>query len=85
MGLSCKLEKTFDFIYKSNLENNLIEHEHDAVFIGQTNKLPNINHNEASDYKYISAKDLKEQIVLYPKISLALLAEHVAYFTSLGL
>ena len=66
MGLSCKLEKTFDFIYKSNLENNLIEHEHDTVFIGQTNKLPNINHNEASDYKYISAQDLKEQIALNP-------------------
>ena len=34
MGLNCELKHCFNFIYKADLENGLIEHEYDHVFIG---------------------------------------------------
>ncbi len=34
MGFDCELEYKFNFIYKAHLENDLIEHELDHVFIG---------------------------------------------------
>ena len=32
MGMECKLELKFNFIYKAQLDNNLFEHEFDHVF-----------------------------------------------------
>tara|TARA_Y100000996_G_scaffold303004_1_gene240351 strand:+ start:101 stop:637 length:537 start_codon:yes stop_codon:yes gene_type:complete len=68
MGMKCKLEKNFNFIYKSKLNKNLIEFEHDSVFIGQTNNIPKINKNEVSEYKYLSYKNLKTEIEESPDI-----------------
>ena len=64
MGLSCNLDQQFSFLYKAEFANGLIEHEHDTVFIGQTNTMPNINPDEASNFKYISIEDLKNEIKL---------------------
>tara|TARA_Y100001970_G_C13887622_1_gene677032 strand:- start:95 stop:628 length:534 start_codon:yes stop_codon:yes gene_type:complete len=66
MGIKCKMTESFSFIYKANLANNLIEHEHDTVFIGQSNLIPNINTAEVSDYKYISYSELLNEINLNP-------------------
>ena len=62
MGMSTYLTKYCSFIYKAKLNNNLIEHEHDTVFLGQSNSLPQINKDEVCDYKYISYEDLEQQI-----------------------
>ena len=35
MGISCNLNKAFDFIYRAEFDNGLIEHELDHVFIGR--------------------------------------------------
>ena len=35
MGIKCKLEKQFDFLYKASLANELIENEYDHVFLGK--------------------------------------------------
>ena len=37
MGMKCKLELKFNFIYKAQLDNNLYEHEFDHVFFGFSN------------------------------------------------
>ncbi len=66
MGMKCNLEKHFSFIYKSHLSKKLIEHEHDTVFIGETNTIPNINMDEVSDFRYISLKNLKHEININP-------------------
>ncbi|MBI65465.1 MAG: isopentenyl-diphosphate delta-isomerase [Candidatus Marinimicrobia bacterium] len=66
MGMKCKLDEYYSFIYKTNLENNLIEFEHDTVFIGQTNNLPIINDSEVSEYKYINYELLKNNINIFP-------------------
>ena len=62
MGITCKLEKLFSFIYKEKLENDLTEHELDHVFIGTTDNEPVINTNEADDWKKISFNDLHKDI-----------------------
>ena len=62
MGMKCNMEKHFSFIYKSYLSKTLTEHEHDTVFIGETNTTPNINTDEVSDFRYISLTNLKYEI-----------------------
>ena len=58
MGLDClNLEYAFRFIYSTTLNNELIEHELDHVFIGITDDIPVLNRNEVSEYCY---KDLNE-------------------------
>ena len=54
MGMECKLELKFNFIYKAQLDNNLYEHEFDHVFFGFSNDLPKINKLEVDSYKYES-------------------------------
>ena len=66
MGLNCFMDKTFSFTYKSKLCSNMIEHEHDTVFIGKSNQKPKINLNEVSDFKYINISDLKIDIKKNP-------------------
>ena len=67
MGMECKLELKFNFIYKAQLDNKLYEHEFDHVFFGFSNDLPKINKQEVDSYKYESLDFLTEDIVLSPK------------------
>ena len=62
MGFRCKLEWRFFFIYKAHLDNGLIEHELDHVFTGRYNLTPFFNKEEVCDWKWVSLKDLREQI-----------------------
>lgn len=66
MGLACDIAHQFSFLYESTVENNLIEHEFDHVFIGITDKQPLINHEEVIDYKWINPEDLQQDILRYP-------------------
>ena len=54
---------------KSKLNKNLIEHEHDSVFIGQTNDTPIINKNVVSEFKYININELKTELKIKPNNS----------------
>ena len=67
MGIETHLEKKFDFIYQAELDNNLIEFEFDHVFIGHYNYPPVLNPEEASDYRWISIQELKNEIKQYPE------------------
>jgi isopentenyl-diphosphate delta-isomerase len=66
MGMVCELKEAFNFTYKSHLDKGLIEHEFDWVFVGKSNKLPNINKEEVESYKYIDLNDLVKDIDLNP-------------------
>lgn len=59
MGMKAKLSHAFSFIYKSELDQNLIEHELDHVFIGYSNNLPQINTDEVDSYCYMSPELLQ--------------------------
>ncbi len=68
MGMKCNLEKTFDFIYRAKMPNDLIEHEFDHVLFGFSDSQPKINKDEVASYKYTSLNDLKKDILENPDI-----------------
>ena len=68
MGISLKPEFAFKFIYKTPLNESLIEHELDYVFIGTFDGSPIINKEEVSEWKFMSLTELKKDIKLYPEI-----------------
>lgn len=67
MGLHCDLQLAFSFIYCGEVENKLIEHELDHVFVGYTDEQPVPNKTEVSDYRWIAAADLLEWIDRSPE------------------
>ena len=67
MGMSCTMTKEFHFIYRADLDNNLVEHEFDHVFFGVTNQAPLINEEEVSEWKWIAVPDVYIDAQLNPK------------------
>ncbi len=67
MGIETDLEKKFDFIYRAQLDNGLIEYEFDHVFTGQYNGNPVPDINEVSEYRWVSIPTLKSEIEQYPE------------------
>lgn len=62
MGFDCDIEKAFHFIYKSELDNDLTEHELDHVFMGEYEGEIKPNPVEVESYKYISIPDLVKDV-----------------------
>ena len=62
MGIETSLRKVHEFIYKAELDNDLIEHEFDHVFYGIYNEDPIINDDEADDFKWIDMDSLNDDI-----------------------
>lgn len=67
MGFDCTLNNVFHFIYRSELDNRLTEHELDHVFIGHYNNAPDINTEEAMEWKYMSIDEIKQGLKLNPE------------------
>ncbi len=62
MGIDEPSDFAFKFQYRTELENHLIEHELDHVFIGRFNGVPKINFREVEDYRWISIDALRSEI-----------------------
>ena len=62
MGIETSLRKVYEFTYKAELDNDLIEHEFDHVFYGVYNEDPSINTDEADGFKWIDMDSLNEDI-----------------------
>lgn len=73
MGMKTSLAPLFSFIYRAELENNLVEHELDHVLIGFTNDEPQVNPDEVSDYKWMSMHEIEQDIETNP-------SEYTAWF-----
>ena len=67
LGISCELEKKFDFIYKADVGGGLWEHELDHVFIGIYEGEFHLNPEEVSEIRYISLQDLEQEIEKSPE------------------
>lgn len=67
LGMSLALTKIFQFTYHAELEDGLIEHEIDHVFLGITNENPIINLTEVMSYKWINLTELKMDIIAHPE------------------
>jgi isopentenyl-diphosphate Delta-isomerase len=67
MGIESNIHFLDSFIYHEEMENGLIEHEFDHIFIGRYNQIPNINEAEVLHWKYISIPDLLDEMNTYPE------------------
>ena len=66
MGFSTELRESTKFIYKAPFDNGLTEHEFDHILIGEYNEDPVINPEEAASWKWMTIKDVKEDILGRP-------------------
>ncbi|MFM7387904.1 MAG: isopentenyl-diphosphate Delta-isomerase [Bacteroidota bacterium] len=66
MGMKTSLAPLFSFIYRAELENDLVEHELDHVLIGFTDDEPRVNPDEVSDYKWMAMHEIEEDIEKNP-------------------
>lgn len=71
MGFDCPLSELFQFIYRTDFDNGLIEHEYDHVLMGTYNGTINPNPQEVNDYRFIPVETVTR-----------LLQEQPAQFTS---
>ena len=66
MNINCQLKKAFSFIYKKELDNYLIEHEFDHVYIGKFDGEPFPNMQEVIEWKFLEVDKIKTDIQQYP-------------------
>ena len=72
MGFTCILKKTFHFVYKAELDQGLIEHEFDHVFIGHYDAATQSsdftpNSKEVVDYRWVGVDTLKRDVQTFPE------------------
>ncbi|WP_316829507.1 isopentenyl-diphosphate Delta-isomerase [Pedobacter aquatilis] len=68
MGMRCDLTYGFNFTYKAEFADGLIEHELDHVFFGISDELPVINPLEVESYKYMNLETLRNDIQQNPGV-----------------
>jgi isopentenyl-diphosphate Delta-isomerase len=66
MGFSVPLKFFKSFTYKADLENGLIEHEFDHVFIGHYSDAPTPDPAEVAEWKYVAMDDLVSDMQATP-------------------
>ena len=66
MGFTTRLEKLFDFTYRSEFDNGLTEFEFDHVFVGQYDSDIHPDAAEVSDYCYQSLDEIKKGMETRP-------------------
>ncbi|WP_417429255.1 isopentenyl-diphosphate Delta-isomerase [Halpernia sp.] len=67
LGINTDLKEKFNFIYKAEVGKNLWEHELDHVFVGNFEGDFKLNKNEVSEIRYISLKDLENEMQEKPE------------------
>ena len=66
MGFDTDLTEQFSFIYRSELDNDLTEHELDHVIFGRYEGEPNINPDEVAEWKWMSMEAIRADIAADP-------------------
>ncbi len=67
MGFDCEIRKMFHFIYKAELDLGMTEHEFDHLYIGFFNGIPQLNKEEAADWKWMSIEEVETDLVEQPQ------------------
>ncbi|MGB8705020.1 MAG: isopentenyl-diphosphate Delta-isomerase [Gillisia sp.] len=68
MGFSTDLKDTISFIYKAPFDNGLTEHEFDHILVGKYNQDPDLNPEEAADFKWMGLEAVKDDMEQNPGI-----------------
>ena len=67
MGFETPVEKIFDFVYRTEFENGLVEHEFDHVLAGEYEGPVNCNKEEVMDYCFKSFREINDSLLTHPK------------------
>ncbi|MCX2574391.1 isopentenyl-diphosphate Delta-isomerase [Pedobacter sandarakinus] len=67
MGLRAELHYAFNFHYRAEFDDGLIEHEIDHVFIGVSDQIPLMNPLEVGGCRYADLASLQEDIFYHPE------------------
>jgi isopentenyl-diphosphate delta-isomerase len=66
MGVTVSLTPLFRYTYRAELENGLIEHEVDHVFLGRFDGVPSPDPAEVSEWRWIACDALEAEMALAP-------------------
>lgn len=67
MGLVVALTEVFTFSYQAEVGGGLIENEFDHVFFGDSNRNPEPNPTEVSDWTWVTVENLGQELIRNPK------------------
>jgi isopentenyl-diphosphate delta-isomerase len=67
MGMNCETEFAFNFVYKSEFENGLIEHEFDHVYFGISEQIPTPEKQEVQNWEYVTIDNLEVDLLNHPE------------------
>ena len=67
MGFETNLKKIFDFVYRSEFENGLIEHEFDHIFVGEFERDIVMNREEVKDFCYKKLDEIRDSLSMQPQ------------------
>ena len=62
LGFTIPLNKIFEFTYNAKVENDLIEHEYDHVFVGEYEGVIKPTAEEVEDYRYVEMNEIKQAL-----------------------
>ncbi|MFT6997576.1 MAG: isopentenyl-diphosphate delta-isomerase [Cryomorphaceae bacterium] len=68
MGFFTDVKKAFDFTYRAQLDNGLVEYEYDEVFYGVYEGDLSPNPEEVKAYRYSSVLEIREEIRQNPEL-----------------
>jgi isopentenyl-diphosphate delta-isomerase len=66
MGFDCELNRAFGFLYRTELENRLVEHEFDHVFVGIFDGQPQPDATEVEEWRWLGLEQLRRELVERP-------------------
>lgn len=67
LGFKTPIEKIFDFLYKAEFDNGLIEHEFDHVFVGEYKGEINFNRDEVMACCYKEMQEIRLSLQQQPQ------------------
>jgi isopentenyl-diphosphate delta-isomerase len=67
MGIAPALEPLFAFVYRSELDGGLVEHEFDHVFAGRSDAEPDPDPAEVSEWRYVAPDDIRHELAEAPE------------------
>ena len=62
MNFDCELRAAFEFLYRAEFENELIEHEYDHVFVGDFDGAFVPNESEVEDWRWATPDELRRDM-----------------------
>jgi isopentenyl-diphosphate Delta-isomerase len=67
MGFDCPLRELFQFTYRTEFDNGLIEHEYDHVWVGTYNGVINPDPGEVHAFHFLSVDEITRRLLATPE------------------